>query len=167
MRDSIHMALIKKKVPHCIVWIVILYQTFFIAQHLRNIHGFLLDENQKKSEFSKMFMFLPSTLDRKEKFLQWQDHVHLHPVDVSYDELKEYNDDTDFNPADLNNKELRKNLTKLFYKYMKRVAEISNHNIVRNSDAYMAGGGQIDPDNEFSWIDNSYKEGKEKFQLSY
>ena len=48
----------------------------------------LLDENQKKSEFSKMFMFLPSTLDRKEKFLQWQDHVHLHPVDVSYDELK-------------------------------------------------------------------------------
>ena len=130
-------------------------------------HGFLLDENQKKSEFSKMFLFLPSTLDRKEKFLQWQDHVHLHPVDVSYDELKEYNDDTDFNPADLNNKELRKNLTKLFYKYMKRVAEISNHNIVRNSDAYMAGGGQIDPDNEFSWIDNSYKEGKEKFQLSY
>ena len=33
-------------------------------------------------------MFLPLTLDRKEKFLQWQDHVHLHPVDVSYDELK-------------------------------------------------------------------------------
>ena len=130
-------------------------------------HGFLLDENQKKSDFSKMFMFLPSTLDRKEKFLQWQEHVHLQPVDVSYDELKEYNDDTDFNPADLDNKKLRENLTKLFCKYMKKVAEISNHNIVRNSDAYMAGGGQIDPDNEFSWIDNSYKEGKEKFQLSY
>ena len=78
---------------------------------------------------------------------------------LSYDELKEYDEDTDFNPADLNNKELRKNLTKLFYKYMKRVAAISNH-IVRNSDAYMAGDGQIDPDNEFSWIDNSYKEMK-------
>ena len=51
-------------------------------------------------------MFLPSTLDRKETFLQWQDRVHLHPVDVSYDELKEYHDDTDFNPADFNNKEL-------------------------------------------------------------
>ena len=97
-----------------------------------------------------MFLFFLSTLDRKQKFLQWQDHIHLHPVDLSYDELKEYNDDTDFNPADLNNKELRKNLTKLFYKYMKRVAEISNHNIARNSDAYMAGSGQIDPDNEFS-----------------
>ena len=114
-----------------------------------------------------MLLFLPFTLDRKEEILQCLEHVHLHPVNVSYDDLKEYNDDTGFNPADLDNKELRKNLTTLFYKYMKRVAEISNHNIVRNSDAYMAGGGQIDPDNEFSWIDNSYKEGKEKFQLSY
>ena len=50
---------------------------------------------------------------------------------------------------------------------MKRVAEISNLNIVRNSDTYMAGVGQINPDNEFYWIDNSYKEGKEKFQLGY
>ena len=32
---------------------------------------------------------------------------------------------------------------------MKRVAEISNHNIVRNSDAYMASSGQINPDNKF------------------
>ena len=51
---------------------------------------------------------------------------------------------------------------------MKRVTKISNHNIVRNSDAYMAGGGQItNPDNKFCWIDNSYKEGKEKFQMDY
>ena len=61
----------------------------------------------------------------------------------------------------------RKHLTKLFYKYMKRVAEISNHNLIRNSDAYMASGGKIDQDNDFSRIDNSYSEGKEKFQLSY
>ena len=50
---------------------------------------------------------------------------------------------------------------------MKRVAEISNNNLVRNSDAYLSNGGQVDPDNEFSWIDNSHKEGREKFQLSY
>ena len=29
-------------------------------------HGFLLDENQKKADFSKMFLYLPSTLDKKE-----------------------------------------------------------------------------------------------------
>ena len=87
--------------------------------------------------------------------------------DVSYDELKEYNDNNDFNPADLDHKEFRKNVTKLFYKYMKRVAEISNNNLVRNSDAYLSNGGQLESDNEFFWINSSYKEGREKFQLSY
>ena len=29
---------------------------------------FLLDENQKKAKFSNMFLYLPSTLDRKEDF---------------------------------------------------------------------------------------------------
>ena len=28
-------------------------------------------------------------------------------------------------------------------------------------------GGHIDPDNEFSLIDDSYRQGKDKFQLSY
>ena len=126
-------------------------------------HGFLLNENQKKADFSKMFMFLLSTLDRKEEYLQWENH----PIDVSYDELKEYNDDKYFCLADLDNNDSRKHLTKLFYKYMQRVAEISNHNLTRNSDAYMASGGKIDQDNNFSWIDNSSKEGKEKFELSY
>ena len=99
--------------------------------------------------------------------MQWQGHVHLHPVDVSFDELKEFNNGEDFTTALLDNKELRRNITSIFYKYMKRVAEISNLNIVRNSDTYMAGVGQINPDNEFYWIDNSYKEWKEKFQLGY
>ena len=40
---------------------------------------------------------------------------------------------------------------------MKKVAEISNQNLIRNSDAYILNGGNIDPDNEFSWIDDSYK----------
>ena len=66
-------------------------------------------------------MFLPSTLNKKENVLQWQDHVNLYPVDVSYDEFKEYNDDTDFNAAHLDNKDLRKNLTKLFYKYIREL----------------------------------------------
>ena len=78
-----------------------------------------------------------------------------------------FNNGENFTPDLLDNKDLRKNVASLFYKYMKRVTEISNHNIVRNSDAYMASGRQIDRDNEFSWIDNSYKEGKEKFQLGY
>ena len=33
-------------------------------------HGFILDKNQKKAKFSKVFLYLPSTLDKKEDFLQ-------------------------------------------------------------------------------------------------
>ena len=50
---------------------------------------------------------------------------------------------------------------------MKEVASISNHNLVRNSNAYMSQGGKINPEFEFSWIDNSYHEAQQKFQLGY
>ena len=130
-------------------------------------HGFLLDENQKKADFSKMFLYLPSTLGRKEDFLQWKEPVHLHPNDVSYDDLKAINNDEDMNPALLDNKELRKGVIGGYYEMMKKVAEISNQNLVRKSDTYISNGGKIDPDNKFSWTDDFYKQGKEKFQLSY
>ena len=44
---------------------------------------------------------------------------------------------------------------------MKKVAEISNQDLVRNLMH------TLNPDNVFCWIDDSYKEVKEKFQLSY
>ena len=75
--------------------------------------------------------------------------------------------DGDMNPALLDNKELRKGVIGGYYKMMKKVAEISNQNLVRNSDAYISNGGKIDPDNDFCWTDDSYKQGKERFQLGY
>ena len=98
--------------------------------------SYLLDENQKKSNMSHLFLFLPSTLDRKEDTMQFRKNVHLHPIDVSYNDLKELNNNNDFDPSDLDNKTLRQNLLSLFYKYMKSIAEISNHNLKRNSDAF-------------------------------
>ena len=77
------------------------------------------------------------------------------------------NSDGDMNPALLDNKELRKGVIGGDYKMMKKLVEISNQNLVRNSDAYIWNGGKIDPDNEFSWIDDSYKQGKDRFQLGY
>ena len=119
-------------------------------------HGFILDENQKKAKYSKMFLYLPSTLDRKEDFLQWKDHVHLHPINVSYDELKKNNNDGEMNPDLLDHKEFRKDVTGGYYKIMKKIAKVSHQNLVRNSDAYISNGEEIDPDNEFSWIDDPY-----------
>ena len=50
---------------------------------------------------------------------------------------------------------------------MKKIAEISDQYLIRNSGACISNGGEIDPDNEFSWIDDSYYQGKEKFHLGY
>ena len=88
--------------------------------------SYLLVENQKKSNMSHKFLFLPSTLDRKEDIMQCKNNIHLRPIDVTYNDLKELNENINFNPSDLDNKTLRKNLIPLFYKYMKSVAEISN-----------------------------------------
>ena len=73
-----------------------------------------------------MFMFLPSTLDRKEVIQQYNDNVNLHPVDVSYEELKQMNNNKDINPSELENSALRKDIVKVFYNIMKWVAGTSN-----------------------------------------
>ena len=67
----------------------------------------------------------------------------------------------------LGNKEIRRDGTGGYYKIMKKIAEISNQNLVRNSDAYLSSSGKVDPDNGFSWVDDFYKKGKDKFQLGY
>ena len=51
---------------------------------------YLLNQSQEK-DFSKIFMHLPSTLDRKEELNQWSEHVNLHPIDMSYEQLKALN----------------------------------------------------------------------------
>ena len=86
---------------------------------------------------------------------------------MSYEELKKIHNDGDMSPVLLDNKELRRNVMGGYYKMMKKIAEISNQNLVRNSDAYLSSGGKVDPDNKFSWIDDSYKKGTDKFQLGY
>ena len=113
-------------------------------------HGFILDENQKKAKFSKTFLYLPSTLDGKKDFLQWKHHVHLQPIDVSYDELENIPNVGETNPALLDHKELRNEVMGGYYKIMKKVSEVSHQNFVQNSDAYISNGGKIDPDNDFS-----------------
>lgn len=123
--------------------------------------------NKKGVKPSGMFMFLPSTLDRKEDFVKWEDHVHLHPVDVTIPELVELTGNQKINPAMLNSNDEREKVVDGYLKVMKKVAEISNQNLIRSSDAFLSSGGKTDSDNEFVWIDDSFKTGIEKFQLSY
>ena len=99
--------------------------------------------------------------------MQWKDHVHLHPVDINYEELKLMNESVDMNSALLDNKTLGKDVVLTYYKVMKNMSKASNQNLIRNSDAYLARGGKTDPDNPFQWIEDSYKQAQQKFQLSY
>ena len=129
-------------------------------------HQYLINEKATDRLASSLFLFLPSTLDRKEKILQYKDSVNLHPIDTLYGDLKALNNDKDFNPAELDFP-TRSAILPLFYSYMKKDAETSNNNLVRNSNAFLASGGKVDSTSKFEWIDSSREETKEKFQMSY
>ena len=88
----------------------------------------------------------------------------MHPI---VDELTELTSLQKNNPAILNNKYEREKYVNGYYKVMKKVAEISNQNIIRNFDAFISSGGKTDPDNEFVWINDSFNLGSDKFQLTY
>ena len=127
---------------------------------------FLIQEKLNESNESSLFLFLPSTLDRKEDILQFKSSVNLHPIDALYDDLKAMNNDKDFDPAQLDLPS-RESILPLFYSYMKKIAETSNNNLIRNSNAFRASGGKIDPTSKFEWIDSSMEETHDKFQMSY
>ena len=127
---------------------------------------YLLNEKATDKFASSLFLFLPSTLDRKEKIMQYKDSVNLHPIDSFYDDMKALNNDKDFNPVELESA-ARSSILPLFYTYMKKVAETSNNNLVRNSNAFLASGGKVDPNSKFEWIDNSREETQGKFEMSY
>ena len=90
----------------------------------------LLDQNENKVKSSRIFFFLPSTLDRKEEFIQWREQVHLHPIDLNIDNLMEISGLTDINPALLESNH-REKILPGYYKIMKKIAEISNQNLIR------------------------------------
>ena len=57
-----------------------------------------MSQNQENLNFSKMFVFA-STLDHKEDIQQYNNNVNLHPVDVSYEQLKVLNNNKNFDPT--------------------------------------------------------------------
>ena len=56
----------------------------------------------------------------------------------------------EINRALLDDQNARENIISGYYKLMKKIAEVSNQNLVRNSDAYLSGGDKTDPDNDFN-----------------
>ena len=67
----------------------------------------LLDQNENGVKQSQLYFFLPATLDRKEEILQYKESVHLHPIDLEEDKLKNEFGIESFNPSLLEKRDQR------------------------------------------------------------
>ena len=77
-----------------------------------------------------------------------KDHVNLHPVNLTFDDIKQAAGEYLMDLSMLNS-DARDQVTDGYYKIMKKIAEVSNQNLVRNSDAFISSGGKNDSDNQF------------------
>ena len=78
-----------------------------------------------EEDFSKLFFYLPSTLDRCEKINKYLTFVYLKPFRVNINDLGE-----DFNPALSFDRAA-------VVSYMKKVTEQSSQNLKRNADVFL------------------------------
>ena len=141
MRRSFHMDLKKNDQKFCIVLIRNQLPNMFQCSAFKKHIQFLMNQNQQNLDFS--------TLDRKEEIQQYSNNVNLHPIYVSYKQLKALHDKEDFGPADLDNSSSLNKIRKVFYSFMKEVAAALNHNLVRNSNAFISNGGEINLEFKF------------------
>ena len=94
-----------------------------------------------EESFSKIFFYLPSTVDRSEK------PFHVNPSDLG----ENFNPAIEFDRAAV-------------VSYMKRVAEQSSQNLKRNADAFLSS---INHDNEKLLWPNGKRTKEDKFALTY
>ena len=130
----------------------------FQGTSLKEHNTMLLNERTVLQEHSKMFFFLPSTTDRKEKINQFFKNVSLHPVDFRYEYFRKYSAvGRDFCPQDLNSADLEKRLDarEIVLKFFKDAVHVSNSNLVRNANNLLAlGNAKINSEGQLSWIGN-------------
>ena len=86
-----------------------------------------------EQDFSKIFFYLPSTVDRYEEINKYLTSVYLKPYHVDISDLGE-----GFNPAISFDREP-------VVKCMKKIAEQSSQNLKKNADAFLAG---VEHDND-------------------
>ena len=125
---------------------------------------------------SRLFFFLPSITDRKEKINRWVNNVNLHLINCLYDDFENYvpqgpdieksgiqSQDLDFHTVE----QVRLRTRQCILNFMKHAAEHSNNNLIRNSNALMQSKDAKLDKEDFSWINNSLSQTKSKIKLSY
>ena len=116
----------------------------------------MLIEEEETADSLKLFFFLPSNTDRKEKINKFFNNVHLHPIDCAYEDFSNYSlKKKTFYPQHLDQRfpEEREAAKEINLSYFKHIAEISNSNFIRSANSLIAKNKvKNDPDVEFSWI---------------
>ena len=85
-----------------------------------------IESNSLRGDFSDMFFFLPSTIDRCEEVNKYLTMVYLRPVFLTIGDFG-----PQFNPAENFDREC-------VVSVLKKVAEQSSQNLLRNADTYLA-----------------------------
>ena len=138
-------------------------------------HVLFLIESKGTECSSKLLFFLPSTTDRKEKINRWVNNVNLHPINCLYDDFKNYapqrfeiqKKGIQLQDLDFHIQAVRFETRECILNFMKHAAELSNNNLVRNSNALMQSkDAKIDKE-DFNWINNSLTQAELKFKLRY
>ena len=50
----------------------------------------MLTKEKGTADSSKLFFFMPSAMDRKEKINKFFNNVHLHPIDCAYEDFSNH-----------------------------------------------------------------------------
>ena len=113
-----------------------------------------------ETEFSNIFFFLPSTVDRIEDINKYLGSVNFNAVDV---DISEFGQNFDPSKLDFNNPE-RENIRKSVLKVLQKVADLSSQNLKRNADGYLA---TVPHNNDSLLWPGGKRTQDDRFSLSY
>ena len=133
----------KLKVPNS-------FKTTIFGQHKLQYAGGAFDEQK----FSKLFFYLPATVDRNEKINKYLTSVYFKPFHVDFAAVF----GEKFNPADPDFDRAA------VVSYMNKVAQRSSQNLKRNPDAFLSS---VPHDNEKLLWPGGKRTLNDKFSLTY
>ena len=99
-------------------------------------HILMVESGELDTEFSRFYFFLPCITDSREEINQYMKCVNIHPFDL---DEREFGDG--FQP---------KIMTDYVVSVLKKIAEISNINLVKNADGLLI---KRPTDCEIEWVD--------------
>ena len=130
----------------------------------------LIEEKQTQDQ-SKLFFFLPSTTDRKDKINKFFGKANLYPIDCPYDDFVNYTTKIHSllpHYLDSGNTDEKEAAREIVQNFLKHAAEISNLNLIQNANSLMAKNEvKTDTEVDFSWVSDVHLQNQTKFKLGY